>query len=259
MPYLRIGDSDLYEEIEGTGEPIVVLHGGFCSLESLAPIATTLAASHRIYAYERPGHGRSADTTGEYSYDGGVAEALQYLDAHGLADAHIVGYSDGAIIGLLLATAHPERVRSLVAISGNLDPTAFSGDPGADGPSIPPLPTDETGLEEGDVSPERLAFARLSPDGPEHADVVFDKCMRLWTTEPHIGAADLARATSPVLVLGGDRDSVPPGHSLKIASHLPNARLGIVPGTSHGLVNEKPELVVALILDFLTEIAPPRP
>ncbi|MEJ6488604.1 alpha/beta hydrolase [Leucobacter sp. USCH14] len=105
------------------------------------------------------------------------------------------------------------------------------------------------------MSPERLAYERLSPDGPAHADVVWEKCVRLWTTEPHIDPGDLASATAPTLVLAGDRDTVRPMHSLHIASALPNARLGIVPGTTHGLIDEKPELVTALILDFLAEAA----
>ncbi|MET0422232.1 MAG: alpha/beta hydrolase, partial [Actinoplanes sp.] len=61
MTYLRIGDVDLYSEVTGTGEPVLLLHGGFCSLESLRAQSDALVPDHRVYAYERPGHGRSAD------------------------------------------------------------------------------------------------------------------------------------------------------------------------------------------------------
>lgn len=257
MAYVHIGGVDLYEEVSGAGEPLVVLHGGFCSLESLAPVADALAAEHRVHAFERPGHGRSADIAGEYSYERGVADAVAYLDAHGLTAAHIVGYSDGAIIGLLLAMQHPERVRTLTAISANLDPSAYDRDPEVNGPILPALPraaADEAESAAPDrVSPERSAYERLSPDGPSHAEAVWEKCVQLWTTEPHIDLADLARATAPTLVLAGDRDTVRPLHTLRIAAALPNARLGLVPGTTHGLVAEKPDLVTALICDFLAE------
>ncbi|KTR87120.1 alpha/beta fold hydrolase [Leucobacter chromiiresistens] len=265
---MRISGVDLYAETAGAGEPVVVLHGGFCSLESLAPIAEALAAEYRVHAYERPGHGRSADIAGEYDYDRGVSDALAFLDAHGLADAHVVGYSDGAIIGLLLAMRRPERVRSLTAISANLDPLAYDQDPEVNGPILPPLPplpplprgprvdgATGAGAEEDRVSPERAAYERLSPDGAAHADAVWEKCVRLWTTEPHIDPADLAGVAVPTLVLAGDRDTVRPLHTLRIAAALPNARLGLVPGTTHGLVDEKPELVTALVRDFLAEVA----
>lgn len=255
MGYVHVNGRDLYTEIsgegEGEGEPVLVLHGGFCSLESLAPIAEALAAEHRVYAYERPGHGRSADIAGDYSYERGVTDALAFLDAHELSDAHVVGYSDGAIIGLMLAMQHPARVRSLAAISANLDPSAYDRDPAVNGPILPDLPVASShDAAPQAVSAERSAYARLSPDGPAHIDVVWDKCVRLWTTEPHIDPAELASATSPTLIISGDRDTVRPLHSLRIAAALPNARLGIVPGTDHGLVNQQAMLIADMILAF---------
>ncbi|GAA2525083.1 alpha/beta fold hydrolase [Winogradskya humida] len=245
MPYLRIGDRDLYSEVAGEGDPVLLLHGGFCSLEALRAPSEALVADHRVFAFERPGHGRSKDIDGEYGYERGVADTLAYLDAVGVGPAHIVGYSDGAIIGLLLALDHPDRVRSLTAISANLDPSVFTEEAG-DGPVL-----DAVGHEERpDV--ERMAYERLSPDGPEHADVVLAKLFRLWTTEPYIKPEELSRITAPVLVMSGDRDTIRPGHSLRIAASIPGAQLCIVPGTSHHLVAERPEVVSTLIREFVT-------
>ncbi|WP_433833697.1 alpha/beta fold hydrolase [Actinoplanes sp. CA-015351] len=248
MGYVRIGDADLYAEVAGAGEPVLLLHGGFCSLESLRAQSDALVPDHRVYAFERPGHGRSADIDGDYDYARGVTDTLGYLDAAGLESAHIVGYSDGAIIGLLLALYHPQRVRSLTAISANLDPSAFT-DEGA--PVLSPL------VKPAEQKPdaERMHYERLSPDGPRHADVVLAKLFRLWTTEPHIDPADLARITAPVLVISADRDTIRPGHSLLMAASIPGAQLCIVPGTTHNLVAERPELISTLIRDFLDDQA----
>lgn len=244
--FVRVDGVDLYSEVQGAGDPVLLLHGGFCSLESLRFQGDALAADHHVFAFERPGHGRSADVDGEYDYAQGLRQTLGYLDAHGLATVDVVGYSDGAILGLLLATAHPARVRALVAISANLDPSGFAH-VATDGPVLPP-PT--TGHDE-EPDPERAQYDRLSPDGPAHADVVLAKLFRLWTTQPRIEPADLARITARTLVVSGDRDTVRVDHSLLIAASVPGAQLAVVPGTSHALVRERPELVGLLVREFL--------
>jgi pimeloyl-ACP methyl ester carboxylesterase len=264
MAYLPIGGIDLYSETAGAGDPVLLLHGGFCSLESMRPQFDALARDHRVFAFERPGHGRSSDSADDFGYARGVADTLAYLDAQGLESAHVVGYSDGAIIGLLLALEHPERVRSLVAISANLDPSAFTDtDTAGEGGLVLTPARAETATDPADseTAPrpdlERMHYDRLSPDGPEHADVVLAKLFRLWTTEPHIDPADLARVTAPTLIMSGDRDSIRPDHSLRIAAGIPGAQLAMVPGTTHGLIAERPALITLLIREFLEPLRRP--
>lgn len=254
MTHLRIGGNELYAEVAGTGDPVLLLHGGFCSLESLRAQSDALAADHRVHAYERPGHGRSADVEGEYDYGRGVADAAAYLDAQGLESAHVIGYSDGAIIGLLLARDHPERVRSLVSISANLDPSAFAHSSEAEGAVVLDDRPAAVRDPEQPGDPERAHYDRLSPDGPEHADVVLGKLLRLWTSEPRIEPASLGGIAAPVLVMSGDRDTIRPDHSLLIAASIPGAQLCIVPGATHGLVAERPELISRVIRDFLAGV-----
>ena len=258
MAYVRINDIDLYSEVDGTGDPVLLLHGGFCSIEHLRAQSDALLPDYRVFAFERPGHGRSADIDEDFSYPRGVADTLAYLDAHGIESANVIGYSDGAIIGLLLALEHPERVRSLVAISANLDPSAFTQSEGAHGPvldALAPAPAAASATSAAAAEPkpdvERMHYEALSPDGPEHADIVLDKLFRLWTTEPSIDPADLAAITARTLVMSGDRDTIRPDHSLLIAASIPGAQLCIVPGTSHNLIAERPELVSTLIREFL--------
>jgi len=251
MALVHLNGSDLYCETVGAGEPVLFLHGGFCSLESLRPQYDAVAQRFSAHAFERAGHGRSADIEGDYSYEQGVADALAYLDVHGLDSVHIVGYSDGANIGLMLALAHPHRVRSLVAISGNLDPTGFAGAvPGTVElsaiPDATPTPT---------LDSTRLAYEALSPDGPGHADAVLAKLVHLWTTEPHIALASLASIAAPCLIVSADRDTIRPDHSLLIAASIPGARLCIVPGATHGLIEHRSSFVTFVILDFLAGVS----
>ncbi|MCC3298067.1 alpha/beta fold hydrolase [Arthrobacter caoxuetaonis] len=254
MTYHRINGVDLYSEVTGEGRPILFLHGGFCSLEALREQADALAAERTVYAFERPGHGRSADIDGGYNYERGLADTLAYLDAEGLEPVDVLGYSDGAILGLLLALHHPERVRSLIAISGNLDPSAFNTNDDAGGLPVlgPPVHAAPKDPDKPDL--ERLAYERLSPDGPAHADAVMAKLFRLWTTEPHIDPAELAAIKAPTLIMSGDRDTIRPDHSLLIASSIPGAQLCIVPGATHGLLAERPALISAVVREFLQQV-----
>ncbi|GLY33806.1 alpha/beta fold hydrolase [Kineosporia sp. NBRC 101731] len=121
MPYLELPDGPTYHEVAGTGEPLVLLHGGFSSLEVMREVHDALALGFQVHGPERPGHGRTADADGPFSYTAMVEHTLAYLNAMGVARAHVVGFSDGAIAGLLLARDHPDRVASLVSISANLD------------------------------------------------------------------------------------------------------------------------------------------
>jgi len=104
----------------------------------------------------------------------------------------------------------------------------------------------------------RQMYAAVSPDGPEHFDVVFDKLAPLWRGDPGIALDDLAAVTAPTLVLAGDDDVLTIEHAAALARALPDAQLAIVPGTSHALPMEKPEVVNRLLLDFLADEQTPK-
>lgn len=100
----------------------------------------------------------------------------------------------------------------------------------------------------------RPRYEPLSPDGPEHLPVVFEKWLHRRREEPDFGFERLAGLSMPVLVMqGGDDDGVWVEHSAAVATALPDAQLAMVPGTSHVPPLEKPALVNRLLLDFLAE------
>lgn len=241
MTMTTIRGTRIYHEVRGTGEPVVLLHGGFCSLEMMRPQLEVLSAEYTVHAPERPGHGRSPDLDRAITYADSVADTIAYLDEVGLADAHIVGFSDGAIIGLLIALQHPSRIRSLVAISGNLDPSAFVESDG----------TEAAPDDAADPDRTREFYNELSPDGPEHADIVLAKLMTLWTTEPAITPAELAGVTAPTMIMAGDHDVIRLDHSALMATSIPGAQLCIVPAAGHGLLDERSDFVTFAVQGFL--------
>jgi pimeloyl-ACP methyl ester carboxylesterase len=96
------------------------------------------------------------------------------------------------------------------------------------------------------------SYAELSPDGAAHYRVVVDKLARLHQVEPTLTAEDLSTIPCRTLVMLGDDDEVRVEHGIALYRALPEAELAVIPGTSHGLLVEKPELCNAMIIDFLT-------
>ena len=93
----------------------------------------------------------------------------------------------------------------------------------------------------------------MSPDAPETLALKNAKMHEIWKVEPNIAVADLSQISVPTLVMAGDDDVVKHSHSIELYEALPLGQLAIVPGTSHGLVKEKPEIVTALIKTFLSD------
>lgn len=242
MPQWSHANRSGYVETWGdpSGDPVLLLHGGFCSLEVLRPVGDLLAPQFAIHAPERAGHGRTPDSDGPYSYDDMVLETLAYLDSVGLDAVHVVGFSDGANVGYLMALRHPSRVRTLAAISGNVNTDAF-------------VPEEEHAAGMPAEHHERVGreYAELSPDGAEHAEVVIGKLLDLWGREPALAFSELAAITAPTLVLVGEHDMIRRDHSQAIADAIPGSRFTVVPGTSHMLIVEEPAAVAAEVRELL--------
>jgi pimeloyl-ACP methyl ester carboxylesterase len=97
------------------------------------------------------------------------------------------------------------------------------------------------------------AYGQISPDGRDHFPVVEAKILRMATTEPTLMVADLAQVAARTLVMAGDDDMVSAEHTLLLYRSIADSELAIVPGTSHALIIEKPDLCNRIILDFLTK------
>jgi pimeloyl-ACP methyl ester carboxylesterase len=162
--------------------------------------------------------------------------------------AHLVGWSDGGIVGLLVAMTRPDLVRKLIVIGTNFDtagltPEAMEG--------FTTLSADSD-----DLAMLREAHQAASPDGPEHWPLMVDKFKERVSTQPTITVEHLARITAATLVVVGDHDIVTLDHTSTLFRAIPNSELAVVPGTSHFLLAEKPDLVNRVLLDFLKNDTP---
>jgi pimeloyl-ACP methyl ester carboxylesterase len=239
-----VGDGSQVHWYElGEGDPVALLHGGLERGEDWRDVAKALSADHRVVVPDRRGHGGTPDAGGAYTYPGMADETTAFLSDHVDGPAHLVGYSDGGIVALHVALKDPELVRSLVLIGTNFHVDGL-------------LPAMRERLEHPDPDNPRLAgmrdvYGRTSPDGPDHWPVFYRKVCELGSTGPTLSVDDLGRIARPALVIAGDDDVIDHHHTVELFESLPDARLAIVPGTSHLLPHEAPDALLALVQPFL--------
>jgi pimeloyl-ACP methyl ester carboxylesterase len=242
--YVDINGHATWVEDRGSGaETVVLLHGGLSDSSLLLDtMGDTLAASRRLVAFDRRGHGRTADTPDPFHYDDMATEAIAVLETVVGGPAHLVGWSDGGIVALLVALRRPDLIGKLVPIGANYH---YDG--------LAPLPLE---ADSPVVAMIAQAYGELSPDGPDHFPVVLGKAMTMFASEPTLTTDDLQRITAPTLVLSGDDDGVRLDHTCSMFLALPAGQLAIVPGSSHAVPIEKPADVARLIGDFLSSGPP---
>jgi pimeloyl-ACP methyl ester carboxylesterase len=227
----------MWYDQRGDGDPCVLLHPGGAGVDAraLGPTVDGLSAAFRVYTPEQRGHGRTADPGGAISYEIMAADTIEFIETVAGSAVFLAGCSDGAVVALTVALRRPDLVRRLVFIAG-----VFHRDGWADG------------VLDGEP-PEflRRSYGELSPDGAGHYEVIVTKLAAMHAHEPSLTAADLRRVGCRTLVMAGDDDEVRLEHAIELYRSLPDGELAVVPGTSHGLLVEKPALCNLLITEHL--------
>ncbi len=228
-----------YDE-HGQGDPLVLLHPGGAGVDARAfgPNLGPLATRFHVYTPERRAHGHTPDVEGPITFDAMAQDTIAFIEQVVGRPVRLLGSSDGATVALLAALRRPELVERLVLVAGVFH---FGGwlpqaiDPGNEPPAF-----------------FSKLYAEVSPDGPDHYPVVVAKLARMHVQEPSLSSEDLAGIKCRTLVMLGDDDEVTLEHAIALFHGLADAELMVVPGTSHGLLVEKPELCNRVIIDFLT-------
>ena len=240
MPeHLKVDGHDLYcYEWENEGEAVVLLHGGLSKTSSwdylLVP---ALEVGFHVFAYDRTAHGFTADRAGSLHFEFQTREAIAYLETIVKEPAHLVGYSDGAVIALMVAIARPDLVKSLISIGGNFHHSGVDFDMG-----------------EPSVSEDDLAeYTLISPDAPHTLLEKVTRMFKIWDQEPNISKQELSNIECPVLVVSGDDDMISLQHTQELYESLALGQLAVLPGTSHALVKEKPALFNTIMVSFLED------
>jgi pimeloyl-ACP methyl ester carboxylesterase len=237
----------VFHEVRGQGEPLVLLHGGMATNATWWAQIEGLSSTFEVLAPERAGHGHTPDRPGPFTYESMTAETIGYLEALRLGPVHLLGWSDGGMVGFRLAAERPDLVQTLTVTGAGFSSAGYV--PGALEALIA-LPADD---------PEMAIFAGLygevSPDGPAHFPAVWEKVRAMWA-EPFDWSELLGAVQAPTLVIVGDDDYITVGHAEAMAAGVAQGQLAVVPGASHLVPMEKPDLFNELVRGF---IGAPRP
>jgi pimeloyl-ACP methyl ester carboxylesterase len=230
-----------YDE-RGRGEPLLLLHGGAVDSRFFDQNSGPLAERFRVITTDLWGHGRTADREGPFSLESFAKDVAELIERVAAGPVDLLGHSIGAAVALTLALRRPDLVQRLVEVSGGFSHEAEIGTQG--------MGIDQ--MVEQTVAFLGARYGEVSPDGEDHFPIVVRKEFELSSREPALTAREVGAVTHRTLVMVADDDITPLEHSLEFYRALPNSELAVVPGTSHFLLQEKPALCNAIILDFLT-------
>jgi pimeloyl-ACP methyl ester carboxylesterase len=229
----------IHYAVYGQGSPVILLHGGLANAEYWGNQIKGFSPYHTVIVMDSRGHGRSTRDSRPYAYDLMADDVVALMDVLKLSKADIVGWSDGAILGLDLAMRHPDRVGKIFAFAAN---TATSGV--KDG--VEKNPTFAAFIER--AGHEYEAYSAT----PKEYDAFVAQISKMWASQPNWTDAQLKAITASVLVVDGDHDeAIKREHTEYIASTIPRAGLLILPNASHFAFLQDPELFNYTVLHFL--------
>jgi pimeloyl-ACP methyl ester carboxylesterase len=250
---VTINGMQMYYEVSGHGDPVVVLHGAYMNIPSMGAIIPKLAQSRRVHALEFQGHGRTTDIDRPITYPHLADDVAAFMDAVGLQRADVFGYSVGAIVGLQLAIRHPAKVNKLAAASVAYDLEGWQPEFKA---VIPQL-----SVEMMLGTPFAKDYEKLAPNPAGFPELA--RKMIALEKEPMAWADDVKALKLPVLIITSDADVATLEHSVSMfrllgggvmgdmGKPLSTARLAVLPATSHTAVITQPDLLHAFIEPFL--------
>jgi pimeloyl-ACP methyl ester carboxylesterase len=251
--YIKANGLNIYYEEYGTGEPLVLLHGGMAIGNVFEPQIAVFSKQFRVIAPDSRGHGKTDNPSGEFSYRLMADDMAAFIDALGLGQPSVCGWSDGGQTALELGMHYPDLIQCVVVgAAWYRFSRTYQDLLGAMGFESP-----------GSVNIERIKqsmprFVGLwqlwhsSMHGPDHWETLATQISTMWWTPLNYTADDFQKIKSPTLILVGDRDQmVPLEEAVEMYRLIPGAELTVAPHSDHSLPRTRAELFSTIVFDFL--------
>ena len=242
---VKVNGIELHYDVQGSGDPLILLHGfGMCGAK-WGPIAKELAKSYRVITVDARGHGRSTNPSNKFSHPQAAEDIRALMDSLNIRQARAIGFSSGGMTLLHLATKYPDRLSKMVVIGAT---THF----GEQARSM------IRSIEKQDLPPPiKQAFLHCATRGDAQVKQLLGQFVNFANTtdDMNLTAADLGRVKASTLIIHGDRDEFfPVSIPVTMYTSIPKAALWIVPGGDHSpSAGADQEEFVEVIGEFLAK------
>ena len=224
----------------GHGTPVILVHGGFANSNYWGLQIPALAQRFQVIVLDSRGHGRSTRDAKPIGYDLMASDTLALMDSLHLRSAALVGWSDGAIIGLDIAIHHPDRLTKLFAFAANSDPSG-----------VKDVDKDQVFTEY--LSRARDEYHELSL-APSEYNAFSKQLTKMWSTQPHFSDDQLRAIKVPTWIVDADHDeAIKRENTDHMAALIPGSGELILPRVSHFGFLQDPELFNEVLLKFLSQ------
>ena len=261
MPKIKVGNINMYYEVQGQGDPVLMLMGGSFPIGAggvlWGPLLPAISSEYEVIIHDNRGTGWTDAPDYPYTFKMMADDSAGLMDALGFESAHIIGYSFGSMIAQHFALDHPEKVISLVLMDGVPLPLVPE--------SVAAAEMLVAGWPQAMADVGRLVWfvPEFRDNNPQMVDDIVAKFLKfagpgygfkhqLEGALIHDTLERLPQIKAPTLVMDGDQDYLVPLEIFKdMASRIPNAELVVMEGVGHMFGWEVPERVSKIILDFL--------
>jgi len=233
---VHLKDSKVYYEVYGTGKPIVLLHGAFMTISTnWSQLIPELSKNRKVIAIELQGHGHSPYSDRKFDHAILAADVAKVMDYLKIEHAAVLGYSFGGAVAYQFAIQYPKRLDELVIISATYKSKGWMPEINKAFQKMKPA------LSEN--SPMQQAYEAVAPDKTKWTKFL-EQMISLAQQPFDLGDANIAKISSPVLLIAGDNDGLDKIELVKTYQllggavvgdfgQMPKSQLAIIPGQSH--------------------------